>query len=155
MIIARGLAFALHVLSAVVWVGGMFFAYLCLRPSVSALAPVQRAALWNAALGRFFRWVLVAVPVLLLTGLWMSDWLADADLHIHLMFGIGVLMMLLFLHVYFAPYRRLQRAVAAGDEAAAARALGQIRTLVAVNLVLGLSVVADATAGKYLLAYAL
>lgn len=155
MIAARGLEFALHVLSAVVWVGGMFFAYLCLRPSVGELSAPQRAALWAQVLGRFFRWVLVAIPTLLVTGLLMSDWLADADLHIHLMFGIGVLMMLLFLHVYFAPFRRLRRAVAAGDAAACARAIGQIRVLVAVNLVLGLCVVADATAGKYLLAYAL
>jgi uncharacterized membrane protein len=133
----------------------MFFAYLCLRPSLSDLAAMQRAALWSRVLGRFFGWVLIAVPTLLLTGLWMSDWLRDADLHIHLMFGLGVTMMLLFLHVYFAPFRRLRRAIVAGDADASVRAIGQIRRLVAVNLALGLCVVLDATAGKYLLAYSI
>ena len=32
-------ATALHVLAAVVWVGGMFFAYLVLRPAVGGIAP--------------------------------------------------------------------------------------------------------------------
>ena len=33
---------ALHVLGAVLWVGGMFFALMVLRPSLAALSPPQR-----------------------------------------------------------------------------------------------------------------
>lgn len=149
-----GIALGLHVLSAVVWVGGMFFAYLCLRPSVASMTPAERTALWDRVLGRFFRWVLIAVPAILLSGLWMmyaSGWFGGGPLRVHLMMGLGILMMLLFLHVYFAPFRRLQRAVAAGDTPLAARQVGTIRKLVAVNLTLGLLVVLIATAGKYLL----
>ena len=36
---------ALHTLAAVIWVGGMFFAYLVLRPSAGALARNPPAAL--------------------------------------------------------------------------------------------------------------
>jgi uncharacterized membrane protein len=154
MNLPMGIALALHVLSAVVWVGGMFFAYLCLRPAVAELTPAQRTALWARVLGRFFNWVLIAVPLLLLSGLWMIRGLGGmgaVGLPVHLMLGIGVLMMLLFLHVYFAPFRRLRRAVAAGDTPLAAQQVGIIRKLVAVNLSLGIAVVVIATAGQYLL----
>ena len=152
MLASMGVALALHVLSAVVWIGGMFFAYLCLRPAVAPLAPAERTALWARVLGHFFKWVLIAVPLILLSGLWMMmNELPLVPLRVHLMLGIGILMMLLFLHVYFAPFRRLRRAVAAGDTPLAATQIGTIRKLVAVNLGLGMVVVLIATAGRYLL----
>jgi uncharacterized membrane protein len=154
--VSIGLALALHVLSAVIWVGGMFFAYLCLRPSVAQMSAAERTALWARVLGRFFRWILLAVPLILLSGLWMmySDgWLAGRPpQRVEMMMGLGIVMMLLFLHVYFAPFRRLQRAVAAGDVPLAGKQVGTIRKLVAVNLTLGILVVLIATAGKYLFA---
>jgi len=48
------IASVLHVVAAVIWVGGMFFAYVCLRPAVGALEPPARCRLWRVALGRFF-----------------------------------------------------------------------------------------------------
>jgi uncharacterized membrane protein len=154
MIESLGVAFGLHVLFAVIWVGGMFFAYLCLRPAVAELSAEARGALWGRVLARFFGWVAIAVPVMLVSGLWMAHvegGLANADLRVHLMFGLGIVMMLLFGHVYFAPYRRLRRALAAGDTATAGKQIASIRKLVAVNLSLGIAVVLIATAGKYLL----
>jgi len=45
---AFALPYALHVLAAVVWVGGMFFAWMVLRPAaVSALQPPERLMLWS------------------------------------------------------------------------------------------------------------
>ncbi len=154
MTFITALAFALHVLFAVIWVGGMFFAYLCLRPAAAPLSTPERAALWGRVLGRFFKWVLVAIPTMLASGLWMAyqqDAFDGFDPRIHIMLGLGVLMMLLFLHVYFAPYRRLQKALAAGDAEDASKQVASIRKLVAVNLTIGLVVVIVATAGKYLL----
>jgi uncharacterized membrane protein len=148
------LAFLLHVFFVVVWVGGMFFAYLCLRPAAAQLPTPERVALWGRVLGRFFNWVLLAVPAILASGLWMAyeqDAFDGFDPRIHVMMGIGILMMLLFLHVYFAPFRRLQKALAANDAEAASRQVASIRKLVALNLALGIVVVAVATAGKYLL----
>src|SRR5690606_20116609 len=118
--LAVGIAIALHISSAVIWVGGMFFAYLAMRPAVGqVIAPSQRPELWCHTLSRFFRWVWLAVVLLLVTGYWMIfqyfGGIAQAGLHIHLMNGIGLLMMLLYLHVFFSPYRRLKQAVAAGD----------------------------------------
>jgi Predicted integral membrane protein len=42
------LAFSLHVLSATIWVGGMFFAYVILRPvAATQFEPAQRLTLWS------------------------------------------------------------------------------------------------------------
>jgi uncharacterized membrane protein len=58
-------------------------------------------------------------------------------------------MVLLFLHLCFAPWRRLRAAVARQDWAEGGRQLGQIRTIVTINLMLGLIVVAIGSSGRY------
>lgn len=143
----------LHTLSAVVWVGGMFFAHQVLRPAAVMLEPGPRLTLWSRVLGRFFAWVFAAIVLLLLTGYTMVfavyAGFGDVGLHIHLMQGIGILMVLLFLHLYFAPWRRFRTAVARQDWAEGGRQLAQIRTIVTINLVLGLIVVAIGSSGRY------
>jgi uncharacterized membrane protein len=144
----------LHVLGAVVWVGGMFFAYVALRPAAAALLqPPERLKVWRETFRRFFFWVWISVAAILASGLWMIGLLGGfgtAGLHVHLMFALGLVMMGIFAHVYFAPYRRLVRYVEQDDWKAAGAALGQIRKLVAVNLALGIVTVAVGTAGRLL-----
>jgi uncharacterized membrane protein len=142
-----------HALSAVVWVGGMFFARLVLGPAAASLEPGPRLTLWSHVLGRFFHWVFAAIILLLLTGYALVFGLfggfGGVGLHVHLMQGIGIVMMLLFFHLYFAPWRRFRAAVARQDWAEGGRQLGQIRTIVTINLVLGIIVVAIASSGRY------
>src|SRR5581483_9469761 len=145
------IAVALHALAAVVWVGGMFFAHQCLRPALDGLDPPQRLPVMADALRRFFVWVWIAVALLLATGIGqivLLGGLAAWGPHVHAMLTIGIIMMLLFGHLYFAPNRRLQRAVAAGDWPAAGRQLGTIRKIVEINLVLGLVTVAIGASGR-------
>ena len=143
----------LHTLAAVVWVGGMFFAHQVLRPAAAVLEPGPRLALWSRVLGRFFAWVFAAIVLLLLTGYTMIfgvyHGFGGVGLHIHLMQGIGILMILLFFHLYFAPWRRFRDAVARQDWTEGGRQLGQIRTIVTINLVLGIIVVAIGSSGRY------
>lgn len=149
------LAISLHLLAAVIWVGGMFFAYMCLRPvAASVLEPPLRLTLWSQVFGRFFPWVWASIVILLATGFWMvfstfggfkgSGW------HIHAMMTLGIVMMLIYMHVFFAPYRKLKRAVAAEDWPAGAKPLAQIRVLVGINTVIGLVTSAIAVGGRYL-----
>jgi len=56
---------------------------------------------------------------------------------------------LIYLHVFFAPYRRLRHAVIVQDYAEGARQLAQIRKLVGLNLSIGLFVVVVASGGRY------
>ena len=143
-----------HLIGAVVWVGGMFFAYVALRPALAAFEPPDRLRLWTQVFGNFFPWVWASVAALLVTGYIIMfgffGGFADAGTYVHLMHGIGLVMMLIFAHLFFAPYRRLRRAVAGEDWSAGAAALGRIRQMVAINLVLGLLVVAIAVGGPYL-----
>ena len=144
----------LHLLGVVVWVGGMFFAYMALRPAAAQLLePPQRLKLWNGTFSRFFPWVWLAVVLILSSGLYMIFLLGGfgaVALYVNLMFGMGLLMMLIFAHVFFAAYGKLKRLVAAEDWKAAGAALAQIRMLVGLNLLLGLATVAVATLGPLL-----
>jgi uncharacterized membrane protein len=141
-------ALFLHVISAVIWVGGMFLAYTAVRPAaLEALEPPQRLRLWAGILRRFFRWVWAAVALLLLTGFSMMGEMARVPGYVQAMTGVGILMMAIFLHVYFAPFGRLKRAVAAEDWKSGGAALAQVRVLVGVNLLLGVFNVAVAVLG--------
>ena len=143
------IALFLHVISAVIWVGGMFFAYLCVRPAaVESLEPPQRLRLWTGIFRRFFPWVWGAVVLILLTGFAMMGQLAAVPVYVIVMALLGVVMSMIFMHIYFAPFARLKRAVAAEDWKAGGAALNQIRVLVGVNLVLGLLNVAVAVLGR-------
>lgn len=152
---SHAILLALHALSAVVWVGGMFFAYLVLRPSAaSLLQPPERLQLWSAVFGRFFPWVWASVILLPLTGyaiiFSVLGGMGGAPLYVHVMNGLGILMILIYLHVFFAPFRRLRKAVAAQDWPRGAASLNQIRMLVGINLLIGLVVIVTATAGRVL-----
>ena len=144
---------ALHALAAVVWVGGMFFAYMVLRPSAGPLEPPLRLALWARIFGRFFPWVWASIAVLLVSGYAMLflrfGGFAGAGLHIHVMQVTGILMMALFLHLFFAPWRRFSRAVETGAFQDAAASLDRIRRIVAINLVLGIVTVAVGASGRF------
>jgi uncharacterized membrane protein len=151
--VIASLLLILHALSAVVWVGGMFFAHQVLRPAAASLETGPRLILWSHVLGRFFAWVFAAILLLLLTGyalvFGVFAGFSGVGLHVHLMQGIGIVMMLLFLHLYFAPWRRFRAAVARQDWAEGGLHLGQIRTIVTINLVLGIIVVAIGSSGRY------
>ena len=147
------LLIAIHVLAVVVWVGGMFFAYMVLRPSAGPLEPEARLALWHRVFSRFFPWVWASVILLLASGYGMMfryfGGFAGAPLYIHIMQGIGILMMLLFLHLFFAPWRRFGDAVERKHAPEAVKQLGQIRRVVGANLVLGLLTIIVGASGRF------
>ncbi|HSP56726.1 MAG TPA: CopD family protein [Halomonas sp.] len=149
------IALSLHLLAAVLWVGGMFFAWMILRPvAATLLEPPARLSLWLGVFRRFFPWVWGAIIILLATGFWMLfgvyGGMAGAGWHVHLMLITGLAMMAIFLHIWFAPYSRLGRAVIEEDWAAGAKQLGKIRQLIGLNLSLGLITVAVASGGRFL-----
>jgi uncharacterized membrane protein len=135
-----GWIYAAHVLGAVVWVGGMFFAYVVLRPSLAVLEPIQRIALHTQIFRRFFLVVWHAMPVILATGFLMLfgfyQGFGDPNVawNIHVMFLFGLIMSAVFLWIVFGPYARFRRTT---DRTTAAASIERIRKLIAVNLVLG------------------
>jgi len=149
------LAITLHFLAVVIWVGGMFFAYMALRPAAgNLLEPPIRQTLWIAVFKRFFVWVWISIITLLITGFWMIfaelGGMTNIGPHIHIMLGLGIFMMLLFMHVYFGPFRRLQYAVIESNWETGGAKLNQIRVLVKTNLILGLLIVIIASIGRNL-----
>jgi uncharacterized membrane protein len=134
----------LHLAAAIVWLGGMTFMLFALRPALIAeLQGPERLRFLAQVLQRFFAMVLVAIAVLLLAGLHLYGAGAKAvgmpsiPLGWHLMFGLGLAMFLIFGHIYFAGFKGLRKAAAAGDWAQAALKAGQIHKLVVLNFALG------------------
>jgi uncharacterized membrane protein len=133
------LAKFLHVIGFTVWVGGMFFAYMALRPAAAErLEPPQRLSLWEGVFTKFFPWVWLCVALILVSGLYMMAVIGKPPMYVNVMFLLGIIMMLLFAHLFFAPFKRLKRAVAAQDWKAGGATLAQIRKIVGINLSLGL-----------------
>lgn len=143
-----GVLKAVHLLSAVLWVGGMFFAYEILRPSLSVLEPPQRMMLHAQVFKRFFLVVWHAMPLLVLSGFVMLfsyyGGMAHVTWSVHAMMALGLVMAAIFLAIMFGPYRTFKRTA---DRAEMAAAADSIRKLIAVNLVLGLITVVIAGLG--------
>jgi uncharacterized membrane protein len=144
------IALWLHVLSTIVWVGGMFFAHVALRPAVQALPPATRLPLVAATMARFFRWVAASVATMIATGFFMIVGLggfARVGAYVHLMTLLGIVMAAIFVFIVAVPFRDLRAAVDGGGWEAAGAAMARIRRLVAVNLVIGLVTVTVAILG--------
>ncbi|MEE9352414.1 MAG: CopD family protein [Thiotrichaceae bacterium] len=147
------LALALHMLGVVVWVGGMFFAYMALRPAaVEVLQAPFRLRLWEAVFSKFFPWVWLSIILILASGYYIIFALiggfGSTGLYVHIMHGLGIVMLFIFLHVYFAPFNRLKKSNATESWEPGGKALGQIRVLIGINLAIGLITIIVATAGK-------
>lgn len=150
------IALMLHLLAATVWVGGMFFAYMVLRPMAAAtLEAPLRLTLWARVFTGFFPWVWFAVISLLLTGypllFGVFGSMANAPIYVHLMQAMGLIMMAIFGHVFFAPFRRLKRAVSEQDWETGGKQLAQIRRMVGINLIIGLMVIVMAGGGRMMM----
>jgi uncharacterized membrane protein len=148
--IVGGVLLAIHLLSVVTWVGGMFFALTVLRPSMGVIDAAQRVALHAQVFRRFFLVLWHVMPLTLLSGFAMVvvvyGGFAGLNWSIQAMMGLGILMALVFLAAFFSPWKRMRRAI---STAAAAAAADRIRKLVLLNLVLGLVVVAIAGFGRF------
>ena len=139
-----GVLKALHVLCAVVWVGGMFFAYVVLRPSLSVLEPAQRVALHGQVFRRFFLVIWHAMPLIVLTGFAMIfavfGGMAGVRWNVHVMLLLGLIMAAIFLAIFFGPYRTFRAAPGPAP-------LDTIRKLIGINLILGLLISVIAVLG--------
>jgi uncharacterized membrane protein len=143
-------ALFLHLLGVAVWIGGMIFAHFCLRPAIADLSPQLRLPLWESVFTRFFNWVAASVLVILLTGGFLLTQFggARAALPLHAMAGLGIVMMLIFGHIRFGVFPKIRRAVQSQNWPDGARAVGTIRRLVLVNIVLGVVTVGAAVLSR-------
>lgn len=147
------LLLALHLLAAIFWVGGIAFAYWVLRPAAGPLEPALRLPLWRRVFEKFLPWIAVGIAVLLGSGYAMLlayfGGFAAAPLYVNVMQALGILMVLLYLHLYFAPWKRFRAALDQGALPEAGKQLNQIRVIVAINLGLGILTVIVGGTGRY------
>lgn len=149
------MAVGLHVLGATIWVGGLFFAHVCLRPAArEQLDTVPLRALAIAVFERFLKWVGAAAVLLPLTGAWLAlerhGPLMAWPWHVQVMLAGGAAMIGVYFQLAFALLPRLRAAFHGARAEEAGQWLGRIRRRVALNLGLGLAVVAVASGGAHL-----
>jgi uncharacterized membrane protein len=99
--------------------------------------------------------VFMFIAILLLIGsghfmIAQFEGLANVGKHIHIMMLLGYIMSAIFMHVYFAPFKRLKAAVTLQNWPNAANTLNLIRKMVLLNLVLGLITIFVASVGRYI-----
>ena len=142
----------IHVLAVGLWVGGIFFAYMVLRPTAAAvLQPPERLQLWDKVFKRFFNWVWLFIYLFLVSGFYMVyqfGGLPHVPPYIHAMFGLGMAMVLVFVFLFFRLYVPFSLRVAKQDWPVAGKILGNIRKLVGLNLILGILTFAVAILGR-------
>jgi uncharacterized membrane protein len=140
-----------HLTSVIVWVGGMYFAYFCLRPAAGAiLKPPERLPLWVATFRRFLAYSALAVVLILVSGVIMliNVGMSQAPVGWHIMLTLGLVMAAVFFIVYFVLYPKLVALCAASSWPAAANVLNNIRRLVALNLLLALCIIVAAISAR-------
>nr|WP_298146477.1 CopD family protein [uncultured Pseudomonas sp.] len=143
--------YSLHLLAALIWVGGMFFAWMVLRPAaVEALEAPARLKLWGQVFPRFFRWVWAAVIVLPASGIGLLHLrfagFETAPRYVQVMIGLYLVMLALFLRIQALQLPELRRAIEAQDWPTGGAVLARIRRLVGTNLLVGLALVSIAAA---------
>lgn len=138
----------LHLIAGIVWMGGMTFMLLALRPAALASLEAQpRARLMGEVWKRFYLLVLLAIVLLFTTGthLYTATFRAaklatgqgSVPLGWNIMLVLGITMMLIFGHIYFAGFKKYKRAVAASEWPVAAKAAGLMHTMTMINFTLG------------------
>ena len=148
------ITYTLHLLAACIWVGGMFFAYVALRPvAAKLLEPDLRLPLWRDTFKRFFTWVWLIVAILPITGHWMIatqfNGMANVGTAVHVMMLIGWIMIGVFIFLFVKPYKTLTQHLSEKSLAAAAKSLNQIRKLVLINLSLGIITIIIASTHRF------
>ncbi len=146
--------YSLHIFGVMVWIGGMFFAHMALRPTAATvLQPPERLQLLAGVFTRFFIWVKISIVLLFVSGLWLihiHGSFAKAGWHVHLMFLIAIIMTIIFGVIYAVPFKALKTAVAAKQWPAGGAAMAKLRMLVGINLILGLFVMVIGVSGRFL-----
>ena len=141
-----GLVLAVHILAMAAWTGGMAYALLVLRPSLATLPVAERLAFHGQTLRRFFLIVWHAMPLVLITGWAMVFGVYGGFAHVgwavNGMQALGLVMALVFLAIFFGPWRQFRR------EPTAAAANG-IRRLVTLNLGLAVLVTVLGALGQW------
>ncbi len=146
-----GLAF--HISAPIIWIGGLFFAYLILQPSVRLLEISVRMPFWRQVLSRFFLWGWISSAVLLVSGFAMLfvgfGGFEGVPIYVRAMMALGIVTAASYAYLYVAPWRRFRRAVAITDWTVAERSMGQVRLLVTITLALGLVTAVIGASGRY------
>jgi uncharacterized membrane protein len=128
----------LHVVGVVLWVGGMGFSQMVLRPATASMEAPARVRFMMDVLGRFFRLVTVSLVLIWVSGLAMLApvGMKNAPLSWHIMYGLATITTVIFIVIYGLYLGKAKPALANNDIAGAGAVLMKLRVLISINFVL-------------------
>ncbi len=138
----------IHLVAAIIWMGGMAFMLQALRPAaIALLQPPERLMLMGAVWRRFFPVVLVSIVALFLSGtnLYTTTFRAvkaavgqgSVPLGWNVMVVAGLLMMVIFAYIFWVVYAKFKRAIDVQDWPLAGLLAARVHVLMVSNFVLG------------------
>lgn len=143
MAILNPVLYWLHVLAAVIWIGGMVFNILVVRPSMAVIDASQRIKLAVAMLKRFIRLVLASIGLLAITGILMAlpKFSLTTAYGITLLFKITIVGVMISI-VIFIRYSLLPKLefLIVQSSPDVSKTIGRIVALVKINLAFGVFV---------------
>ena len=147
-------AFPLHTLAVIVWVGGLFLLCVVFQPSTRDLDTETAMSLWHRMLSRFFAWAWISLLLILATGIGMVFLTFGGFSNVPMLHqvnrAIGIPAIALYGYLYFGPWRQYRRAMARHDLIAAQTGITRIRVVMAIILTLGLVASVVSAAGRYI-----
>ncbi|GAB6069574.1 DUF2269 family protein [Thiomicrorhabdus hydrogeniphila] len=148
------LAISIHIISATLWVGGIFLVYQVFRPAVMPMPSNIKLPLFVAIFTRFFKWVWLFIVLLIITGYldWQYRFTATdtTPLYLHFMHILGWVMIILFAWLYFKPYQQLKLAVDSSSFPEAGNIINtKMRPIIIINLFLGIFEAIIGVTGPY------
>ncbi len=120
----------IHIMFAVLWIGGMIYALFFLRPSLKKLNTQEKINILKDVHGRFLSSVFISILGLFITGLILLKMLRPDLLNnglFHLKLLLFFIMTINFLYIYFVLYKKEN--------------FRKLTSFISINLTLGISVI--------------
>lgn len=147
------IAFPIHVIAVIVWLGGLFLLAVMLGPTAREVDSAASASLWHRLLSRFFVWGSISLAIAVASGIAIVQLRFDGFSGIPAVHRwnmiVGLPAIALFSYAQIGPWRACRRAIAEGDWIAVEHSGSRIRTLFGIVVTLGLVASAASAAGRF------
>lgn len=146
-------ALSLHTLATIIWLGGLFFLCVVFQLAAQHYETAMALTLWHRVVSRFFVWAWISLVVILVSGVAMvflkfGGFSGVPSIH-RVNMAIGIPAILLYVYLYFIPWRRFRRAMLSGQWRVAKDNNRQARIIMTLILALGIIASVVSLGGRY------
>lgn len=147
------LVLSIHTLATIIWLGGLFFICVVFALATRNMEQATLLSLWHRVLSRFFVWAWIGIGLILISGIAMvflefGGFSGIPAIHRANML-IGIPAILLYIYLYFFPWRRFRQALAINESHAAEVRIREARVIMSIIVTLGVIASVVSLAGRF------